>query len=70
MSDIRSTRGSENTAGISGSDQSSIGGAGRKGGAPAAAPNKRIDSEVLSKPMNGMATGGTTGYGSGDGRTF
>jgi hypothetical protein len=71
---MRSVRKGENTAGISGTDTSAIGGEGRRGGdgyGQLANPMyTRIDGEVLSKPMNGMATGGKLGYVSGMGRTF
>lgn len=74
MSEIRSTRGSENNAGISGSDTSAIGGAGRKGASGHGSLDEpmwtRIDSQVMSKSLNGMATGGVTGYDFGYGRTF
>lgn len=74
MSDIRGTRKGENAAGISGTDTSEIGGAGRKGadgnGRLEMAPHHNICDEVVGKPMNGTATGGTTGYDSGFGRTF
>jgi hypothetical protein len=74
MMDINATRGSDNGAGISGSQNSAIGGAGRKGasgeGSLADPMYTRIDSEVVGRGMNGMATGGTTGYDSGFGRTF
>lgn len=70
MSDIRSTRKGEHNAGISGSDTSEIGGAGRKGGPMTDPPYTRIDAQVMGKAMNGMATGGVTGYDAGFGRTF
>lgn len=74
MSDINATRGSDNGAGISGSENSSIGGAGRKGGSGEGGLSDpmytRIDSEVVGKGMNGMATGGQMGVNSGSGRTF
>jgi hypothetical protein len=73
--DIRSTRMSgHNPAGISGSDTSAIGGEGRKGasghGSLDEPPFTRIDTEVVGKPMNGLATGGQTGPDAGYGRTF
>lgn len=74
MSDIRSTRGSENTAGISGSDTSPLGLMGRRGGdayGQLADPMyTRIDAEVVMKGMNGMASGAQMGFDSGSGRTF
>jgi hypothetical protein len=72
--DIRSAKKGDQGQGISGSQTSEIGGAGRKGmsgeGSLSDPMYTRIDGQVLSKPMNGMATGGNTGYVSGDGRTF
>lgn len=74
MSDIRSTRGNENTAGISGSDASAIGLMGRRGGDAygrlADPMYTRIDAEVVHKAMNGMASGAQMGFDSGSGRTF
>ena len=73
-SDIRSMRGSENDAGISGTDTSRIGLMGRAGGdaygALADPMYTRIDAEVVGKAMNGMATGAQMGFDSGSGRTF
>ena len=74
LSDIRSTRKGENTAGISGTDTSKLGLMGRAGGdayGMLADPTyTRIDAEVISKAMNGMASGGQMGFESGSGRTF
>jgi hypothetical protein len=58
--------------GISDMETSAIGGAGRKGGAaegPDIAPHKNIAEEFVAS-MGGEATTGTTGYGSGSGKTF
>lgn len=72
-SDIHSVCGA-GESGVGGSDTSSVGGEGRKGASGHGMLDDpsytRIDAQVLSKPMNGMATGGKTGYASGDGRTF
>lgn len=74
MSDINATRGADNGAGISGSQNSAIGGAGRKGasgeGSLADPSYTRIDTEIVGKGKNGMATGGQMGVNSGSGRTF
>src|ERR1700722_5357736 len=74
MSDINATRGTDNGAGISGSQNSAIGGTGRKGasgeGTLADPMYTRIDAEVVGKGMNGMADGGQMGVDSGFGRTF
>lgn len=74
MSDIRSTRAGENTAGISGSDTSPLGLMGRRGGdgyGQLADPMyTRIDGEVVNKGMNGMASGAQMWFNSGSGRTF
>jgi hypothetical protein len=58
--------------GISADETSAIGGSGRKGGAaegPDIAPRKNIADEFVGS-MGGEATTGTTGYGSGFGKTF
>lgn len=55
--------------GVSAEETSAIGGSGRKGGNPGAAPHKNIADEFMSK-MGGDASTGTTGYNSGFGKTF
>jgi hypothetical protein len=74
MTDIRGTKKGDRGQGISGDQTSAIGGAGRMGmsgeGSLADPMYTRIDKEVIGKGMNGTATGGMTGYNSGDGRTF
>lgn len=58
--------------GVSESETSAIGGAGRNGGpgeGPDIAPHKNICDEFRAK-MGGNATTGTTGYNSGYGKTF
>ncbi len=69
---VKATIGSLHTmGGVTASDTSAIGGAGRNGGAgegPEIAPHKNICDEFLSS-MGGEATTGTTGYGSGSGKT-
>ena len=74
MTDIRMSKKGDEGQGISGEQTSAIGGAGRMGmsgeGSLADPPYTRIDAQVINKKMNGMATGGTTGYDSGSGRTF
>ena len=74
LSDIRGTNKAEHNAGVSGSDTSAIGGAGRKGASGHGTLDEpaytRIDAEVTGKPMNDTASGGMMGYDSGFGRTF
>lgn len=74
MSDIRSTKKSDQGQGISGDQTSAIGGAGRMGmsgeGSLADPIYTRIDDQVVKKPMNENAEGGMTGYSFGFGRTF
>lgn len=68
MNEISSIR---EKGGVTASETSAIGGAGRKGGAaegPEVAPHKNICSDFLGR-MGGNATTGTTGYDSGYGHT-
>lgn len=71
LSDMRSIKTGNNT-GVSGSDQSEIGGEGRKGGDAngqlTAAPECRIDHKFKESGGHGMAQGGL--YPEGKGRTF
>lgn len=73
MSDISMAKKGDQGQGISGSQTSAIGGAGRMGGSaegPDVARHCRVDEEFFGKKVNGNATGGNTGYNSGSGRTF
>lgn len=58
--------------GVSEQETSAIGGSGRRGGpgeGPEMAPHHNICEEFMAK-MGGEANTGTTGYGSGHGKTF
>lgn len=72
-SDISSTRMHENDTGVSGSDTSAIGGAGRKGASGHGSlddPSYVNVAEALKGGRGSMANTGQTGYDSGAGTTF